>query len=145
MRKLLVFVILALVLVSSLVGACIASDGVKTTVVNILVGIFGPVWIFISTGWSNLALTVGGSGAYFLLYTCVVAIFFIALFVTLSKAKSSGKLSLSKKTSTSVDTGMGTTGMGASTPASATVRPEAKTGPVPKPPPETVVEEGDVE
>ena len=98
MRKLLVIVILALILVSSLVGACLASDGVKTIVVNLLLSIFGPIWIFISTGWSNFALTVGGSGAYFLLYTCVMGLFFIGLFVVLSRAKSAGKLSLSKKT-----------------------------------------------
>lgn len=97
MRKLLIFVILALVLVSSLVGACIASDGVKTAVVNILVGIFGPVWVFISIRWSNLASTVGASGTYFLFYTCIIVIFGGLLFVALNRAKNAGKLPLTKK------------------------------------------------
>jgi len=105
MRKLLVVIILALILVSSLIGACLASDGVKTIVVNILLAVFGPVWIFISNGWSNLALTVGGSGAYFLLYTCVVGLFFIGLFLLLTRSRIAGKLPGTKKPETVSEAG----------------------------------------
>ena len=99
MRKLVWFVIILLLIVAGISVACAYSPGIKNTVVNGLTGVGGIVWVSLSTGWSNLATTVGASGTYFLLYTCVALLFGGILFVVLNRAKKAGKIPLMKKSS----------------------------------------------
>ena len=97
MRKLVWFVIILLLIVASISVACAYSPGIKNMVVTGLTGVGGAVWVSLSTGWSNIATTVGASGTYFLLYTCAALLFGGILFVVLNRAKKAGKIPLIKK------------------------------------------------
>jgi len=95
--KKLLFLIIVLLIVATVAGLCAAYPDVKSFVVGGLTGIGGVVWVSVSTGWSDLATTVGASGTYFLIYTCVTLLFGGILFVMLNRAKAAGKIPLIKK------------------------------------------------
>ena len=95
--KKLLFLIIVLLIVATVAGLCAAYPDVKSFVVGGLTGIGGVVWVSVSTGWSDLATTVGASGTYFLIYTCVTLLFGGILFVMLNRAKAAGKIPFAKK------------------------------------------------
>lgn len=129
MRKLAWFVIIVFATVLAVAIGCAADDSFKASVIAVLTGISGPIYVTASTGWSNFATVIGTSGTYFLIYTIGILITGGIVFVALTHIKDSGKLPSLRKTSSP---SVGSSGIGAPignpiTPAGATTRPETAT------------------
>jgi len=132
MRKLAWFVLIAIAVTFGISVACALNDPFKFWVSKSLTGLGGAIWINLSTAWSNLAVTIGASGTYFLVYTLGTLLFGGILLVMLTRVKNSGKLpSLHKKTMSETPSGFDS-GMRSSTPVGATTRPAANPAPLPE-------------
>lgn len=147
MRKLayLIFILLGIAVVWSF--AAHFDEGIKSASIGLWTMILGSGWALISGAWSNLMTIASADGTTFLIYTLTILLISLPLWVAVNKLWSWGATHRphfrTPSVSSAGSSGLGTSGIGSTTPVGATVRPSSaeKTAATPATEPVKVKEE----